>query len=138
MLSIGELSKQVQIKIPTIRYYESIGLIDQPHRTEGNQRRYDATAVERLNFVRHARALGFSIDEVLALIRLQGMSDPACDEANEIAVAQLGRVRAKIRRLKRLERELGRLANGCNPSCRTQECFVLAALADQKINNSGI
>ena len=138
MLSIGELSKQVQVKIPTIRYYESIGLIDQPQRTGGNQRRYDATAVERLNFVRHARALGFSIDEVIALMRLQGIADTACDEANEIAVAQLERVRAKMRRLERLECELKRLATGCNPSCRTQECFVLAALADQEINNSGI
>ena len=62
MFSIGALSKQTGVKVPTIRYYEQIGLIDPTDRTEGNQRRYSDEAIQRLGFIKHARELGFSIE----------------------------------------------------------------------------
>jgi len=62
MISIGELSKRTKVKVPTIRYYEEMGLLSAPERTEGNQRCFDAAGLERLSFIKHARDLGFSID----------------------------------------------------------------------------
>ncbi len=72
MFSIGELSKRTKVKVPTIRYYEEMGLLAAPERTEGNQRRYDMAGLERLSFIKHSRDLGFSIEAISDLIELQG------------------------------------------------------------------
>jgi DNA-binding transcriptional MerR regulator len=69
--SIGELSRRTAVKVPTIRYYEQIGLLPEPPRTEGQQRRYDKDAVARLAFIRHARELGFDLDAIRTLMSLQ-------------------------------------------------------------------
>ena len=76
MFSIGELSKRTKVKVPTIRYYEEMGLLAEAERTRGNQRRYDKAGLERLSFIRHARDLGFSIEAISSLIELQ---DPLTD-----------------------------------------------------------
>ena len=130
MFSIGELSRRTNVKVPTIRYYEESGLLDAPERTEGNQRRYDAAGLERLSFIKHARDLGFSIEAIAALIELQGHPDRSCAEANDIATAQLSEVRAKIKRLRALEKELVRISNGCDGGGVTEDCYVLASLSD--------
>lgn len=130
MFSIGELSKRTQVKVPTIRYYEETGLLAAPERTEGNQRRYDAAGLERLNFIKHARDLGFSIDAISQLIELQGHPDRSCQAATDIAVTQLEDVRAKIKRLRALEKELDRISKGCNGQGVSEDCYVLAALSD--------
>ena len=98
MYSIGELSRRTQVKVPTIRYYEKMGLLDAPERTEGNQRRYDAVGLQRLSFIRHARDLGFSIEAISELIELQLHPDRSCQAASEIANSQLSEVRSKIKR----------------------------------------
>lgn len=133
MISIGALSKQTGVKVPTIRYYEQTGLLDAPERTEGNQRRYGQAELERLGFIRHARDLGFSIEAIAALIRLQDHPDRSCKEATDIAMAQLDVVRAKIKRLQKLETELVRISNGCNGSGVSEDCYVLASLANHKM-----
>jgi len=133
MYSIGQLSKQTQVKVPTIRYYEEIGILAPADRTEGNQRRYDAAGLERLSFIKHARELGFSIDAISSLIELQGHPDRSCCEATGIATAQLLDVRAKIRKLKLLEKELARISNGCDGEGVSADCYVLKALADHNL-----
>ena len=133
MFSIGELSRRTNVKVPTIRYYEESGLLDAPERTEGNQRRYDAAGLERLSFIKHARDLGFSIDAIGALIELQGHPDRSCAEATDIASAQLADVRAKIKRLRALEKELARISKGCDGDGVTEDCYVLASLADHDL-----
>ena len=133
MFSIGELSRRTNVKVPTIRYYEESGLLDAPERTEGNQRRYDAAGLERLSFIKHARDLGFSIEAIAALIELQGHPDRSCAEATEIALAQLSDVRAKIKRLRALEKELARISKGCDGDGVTEDCYVLASLADHDL-----
>ncbi|MCC1494011.1 helix-turn-helix domain-containing protein [Cognatishimia sp. F0-27] len=133
MFSIGELSRRTNVKIPTIRYYEESGLLDAPERTEGNQRRYDAAGLERLSFIKHARDLGFSIEAIAALIELQGHPDRSCAEATDIASAQLSDVRAKIKRLRALEKELVRISKGCDGNGMTEDCYVLASLADHRL-----
>ena len=130
MFSIGELSRRTNVKVPTIRYYEESGLLDAPERTEGNQRRYDLAGLERLSFIKHARDLGFSIEAIAALIELQGHPDRSCAEATDIASAQLADVRAKIKRLRALEKELARISKGCDGDGVTEDCYVLASLAD--------
>lgn len=137
MFSIGQLSRRTGVKIPTIRYYEEMGLLAAPERTAGNQRRYDAAGLERLGFIRHARDLGFSIGAIAALIELQEHPDRSCREATGIARAQLAAVSAKIARLKALEGELRRIAEGCAGEGASQDCQVLAALADHELCAAG-
>ena len=133
MFSIGELSKRTQVKVPTIRYYEEMGLLSEPERTEGNQRRYDVAGLERLSFIKHARDLGFSIEAISELIELQGHPDRSCQAATNIAVSQLSDVRAKIKRLRALEKELVRIAKGCDGAGLSEDCYVLASLADHQL-----
>lgn len=135
MLSIGTLSKQVSVKVATIRYYESIGLLPQPERTAGNQRRYSAQARERLAFIRHARDLGFSIEAIRDLIDLYCHPESPCGAADRIAAEQLSAVRDRIAKLRRLEAELERIATGCEASS-AGECYVLEALGDHRLCRS--
>lgn len=132
MFSIGALSRETGVKVPTIRYYEDRGLIAAALRTNGNQRRYGHTELERLGFIKHARDLGFSIDAIEALITLQDHPDWSCASANDIAAKQLADVQAKIARLKRLELELTRITNRPCGDGSSAECYVLASLADHK------
>lgn len=132
MLSIGALSKRTKVKVPTIRYYEQAGLLNEPARTSGNQRRYSERDAERLGFIRHARDLGFSIEAVRELIELSGHPEHPCDQANRIAEEQLTAVRARIARLRRLETELERIASGCSANT-TSQCYVLHALSDHSL-----
>jgi DNA-binding transcriptional MerR regulator len=133
MFSIGELSRRTRVKIPTIRYYEDMGLLAAPERTAGNQRRYDAAGLERLGFIKHARDLGFSIEAISDLIELQEHPDRSCQAATDIATSQLSDVRAKIKRLRALEKELVRISNGCDGEGVSEDCYVLASLADHQL-----
>ena len=135
MLSIGTISKQTGVKIPTIRYYEQMGLIAAPERSEGNQRRYSKREVERLGFIKHARDLGFGIDAIRALLELDATPEHPCHDANLIAQKQLGAVRERIGRLQRLETELERIAEGCNGG-PTGQCYVLKSLSDHALCES--
>ncbi len=131
MISIGKLSKQTGVKIPTIRYYEQIGLIDPPIRSEGNQRRYRESDQQRLGFIKHARELGFSIEAIAMLIELKHHPDKPCAEADAIAREQLKDVREKIAQLKKLETELERISAGCDyDNGVVSGCYALSALSD--------
>ncbi|AUH62959.1 MerR family transcriptional regulator [Paracoccus zhejiangensis] len=130
MFTIGELSRRTGVKVPTIRYYEETGLMPPAERTEGNQRRYDRAGLEKLGFIRHARDLGFSIEAIAALIELQDHPDRSCQQANQMANAQLTDVRQRIARLRALEAELIRITEGCSGTGEAGDCYVLASLAD--------
>ena len=129
--SIGQLSKETQCKIPTIRYYEEIGLLDKPQRSEGNQRQYTSSQCQRLHFIRHSRALGFSLEEIRLLIDLQENKRHDCEQADKIALSHLSDVRAKIAQLQQLEGELLTMLDTCHNE-RTEQCFILKSL--NKIN----
>ena len=133
MFSIGELSKHTKVKVPTIRYYEEMGLLAEAERTSGNQRRYDKAGLERLSFIRHARDLGFSIEAISSLIELQEHPDRSCEAATELATSHLEDVRAKIKRLRTLEKELSRISKGCDGEGVSEDCYVLASLADHNL-----
>ncbi len=129
MLSIGDLSRRTGVKVPTIRYYETVGLLETPDRSPGNQRRYPPDALRRLGFIRHARGLGLSLEAIRDLIRLSAHPGEPCAEADRIARDQLRETRHRIARLRRLEAELERLVDGCDAET-VAECGVLRALAE--------
>jgi len=130
MFSIGALSKRTGVKISTIRYYEHIGLIRPADRTEGNQRRYNDDAIQRLGFIKHARELGFCIEAIAALIELHNHPHRNCADATRIAREQLVDVRTRIASLVKLELELERISDGCDGAGVADDCYVLASLAD--------
>lgn len=129
MYAIGDLSRRTGVKVPTIRYYEQMGLISAPDRTEGNQRRYEKADLDRLTFIRHARDLGFPIEAIRELLTLSRHPEEPCDRADQIAREQLDEVREKIAKLKKLEEELSRIAS--HDGCHTVgDCYVIRALSD--------
>lgn len=132
MLTIGELSRRTGVKVPTIRWYEQAGLLEEPGRTQGNQRRYGRPELERLSFIRHARDLGFDLDSIRELLDLAGHPEKPCTGADLIAQTRLAEVRAKIARLRRLEAELERMT-ACNVHGTAAECYVLRSLADHEM-----
>lgn len=135
MLSIGELSQRTGVKIPTIRYYEQMGLIDAPERSAGNQRRYFKRELQRLSFIKHARDLGLSIGAIRELVELSNHPEKPCTDAHGIASAHLVTVRDRIAKLQRLEGELTRIANLCDDG-QVGECHVIQALADHSFCES--
>lgn len=132
MLSIGELSRRTGVKVPTIRYYEKMGLMKAPIRTEGNQRRYSESNLECLLFIRHARDLGFTIEVILELFTLSLYPTKSCDEAHRIASEHLKSVRERILKLKRLEQELKRIEE-MSDAGHIGECHVIQALSDHSL-----
>ena len=129
-LPIGELARRAAVKVPTIRYYEQIGLMPETDRTEGQQRRYDKTAVARLAFIRHARELGFEVDAIRTLLSLQDDPNQSCARADEIAKARLAEVEGRIASLNALRKELQKMVEEC--ACgRVGECRVIETLADR-------
>lgn len=131
MFSIGDLSKRTGVKVPTIRYYEQMGLIDAPERSEGNQRRYTKEGLSRLSFIRHSRDLGFSIEDIKELLELSQHPEKPCHDAHGIAVQHLKNVQSRIAKLRRLERELKRVSN-CDAESMA-ECAVIETLADHSL-----
>lgn len=132
MFSIGEMSKLTGIKIPTIRYYEQIGLIKAPERSEGNQRRYTKIELERLSFIKHARELGFSIKSIRKLLDLSSFDSHKCDEINQIASEQLQSVKEKIKQFHNLKNELERIVAGCKTN-KVKDCYVIQSLLDHSL-----
>jgi len=130
VVPIGTLADRTGVKVETIRYYEQVGLLPAPVRSEGNQRRYGRAHRERLAFIKHARDLGFPVDGIRTLLRLSDTPGMACDEAHAIAARHLGEVRDKIARLRALEAELGRIATVCSGGVAASDCAVIEALAD--------
>ncbi|MEZ5872513.1 MAG: helix-turn-helix domain-containing protein [Nitratireductor sp.] len=128
MYSIGELSKRCGVKIPTIRYYEQMGLLEVEERSEGNQRRYSADGLNRLSFIRHSRDLGFSIGDIRQLLELSRHRENPCKDAHDIAARHLRAVQQRIRKLKRLEQELKRISL-CEAGT-VADCAVIETLAD--------
>lgn len=119
-MQIGELSRRTGCNIETIRYYERIGVLDVPLR-RGRYRSYSEEDVGRLGFVRRARELGFTLDEVRALLELATGGQAACAEVRDVAASHLADVRAKIADLKRMERVLAASVRACeagaDPAC---------------------
>ena len=125
--SVGELAKATATKAETVRYYERIGLLPEPARTGGNYRAYSRCHLERLSFIRRARGLGFSLDQVRALLDLADDRTQSCAEVDRIANLHLKEVDRKIADLVSLGGELRGLIDKCRHGT-IAECRILEAL----------
>jgi MerR family mercuric resistance operon transcriptional regulator len=129
---IGALSTETGVNIETIRYYERIGLMPAPPRTKGRQRIYDAQHLRRLTFIRRGRELGFSLDQIRALLGLGAAHKLTCAEVKSLAEEQINDARRKVKDLRRLERILSDLASRCHGR-RVPDCPILDALAEDRL-----
>jgi Cu(I)-responsive transcriptional regulator len=127
-LAIGDLAKRTGTKVETIRYYERIGLLPEPGRTEGNYRSYDYEHLGRLSFIRRARDLGFSLDQVRELLGLADQRDRSCAAVDMIARQHLAEVERKIADLHALRDELADLIGRCRRGT-VAECRIIETLA---------
>lgn len=128
-LPIGELSRRTGVKVPTIRFYEQIGLLSAPPRTEGNQRRYGKPEVERLNFIRHSRELGFEVEDIRELLDMAASPQASCHQADSIARNHLTEIDRRIASLTALRGELSRMVEECGHG-RICDCRIIEVLAD--------
>ena len=131
-MPIGGLAKATGVKVPTIRFYEGIGLLPAPLRTESDRRVYDETAVSRLAFIKHARQLGFSVEAIRDLLDLADHPERPCEQANLLAAAQLTTVEAKIRQLQALRVELRRMVDAACDG-QASDCRVIEVLSDHTL-----
>ena len=126
--SIGALAKATGTKVETVRWYERVGLLPAPARTSGNYRTYGAAQLGRLSFIRRARDLGFSLDQIRALLDIAGQQDQSCKAVDVIAREHLDEVDRKIADLQSLRRELDFLIGQCRHG-KIAECRIIEALA---------
>lgn len=127
-LNIGTLSKATGTTVETIRWYERVGLLPAPARTPGNYRAYGVAHLERLSFIRRARDVGFSLDEIRELLRLSDDRDRSCEAVDEVARQHLEAVERKIADLEALRRELQDVIGHCRHGT-IAECRILRALS---------
>ncbi len=127
MITIGKLSAATGVNVETIRYYERAGLVTPPARTEGNYRTYTEADVKRLRFIRRTRDLGFSVEQVRALLGISGQRGDDCGAVEAIASEHLIEVDRKIGDLQALRRELAAAVTSCAggpvAQCRILEAF---------------
>jgi DNA-binding transcriptional MerR regulator len=129
--SIGDLATETGVKIPTIRYYEGIGLIPAPPRSEGNQRRYDSAALERLKFIAHARAMGFPMVELKSMLRIANHRDAPCDDIDALVRTRLAEVDTRIARLTALRTELSGMLSS-HQHGTVADCRIVEVLSDHE------
>jgi Cu(I)-responsive transcriptional regulator len=134
-MKIGELARATGTVVETIRFYEKIGLMPPPARTEGNYRSYTPEHLRRLSFIRHARGLGFDVAEIRSLLDLSDKPTADCGEVDRIATGHLEAVEAKIARLEALRGELARMVGICRGG-QVATCRVMEALADHSLCSS--
>lgn len=132
MLTIGKLGEAAGVKVPTIRYYEQIGMLPPPERSQGNQRLYTGKALDRLTFIRHARDLGFPLEAIRELLGLSDTPNQPCAAVDQIARRQLAAVKARIARLTALEAELERMLQQCGCG-NIADCRVIEVLGNHEL-----
>lgn len=119
ILTIGHLARETGTKVETVRFYEKSGLLSAPSRTEGNYRSYDQAHLNRLSFIRRARDLGFSLDQIRALLALSDDRSQSCASVDAIAKRHREEIERKIADLQSLKSELDRMIDHC-------ECNIVA------------
>lgn len=134
-IPIGELSRLTGVHIETIRYYEKIGMLSAPPRTQSGRRVYGPKETRMLAFIRRGRELGFTLGQIRALLNLGGPGKASCAEVREIAKHHIEDVRAKINDLTKLERLLRKTVAQCSGG-EVPDCPVLDILDVQGIRAS--
>ena len=135
-LRIGELARAAAVNVQTVRYYERRGLIHPERRTVAGYRQYDADAIKRLRFIKHAQLLGFSLKEIDELLALRVRHGGACATIERKTRAKIALIEDKMREMRRLKRSLEALAAACEAREPTSDCPVLEVLnEDDAVSN---
>lgn len=130
-MKIGDLARLTQTRVETIRYYEAEGLLPAPARTASNYRLYEDAHLSRLSFIRRSRDLGFTLDQVRALLRLADDRSASCAEVDRITAANVEQIDRKLADLQALRAELVHRLNDC---CATTiaDCRIIEALSPHR------
>ena len=133
---IGEMSRQTGVNIETIRYYERIGIMPEPDRTDGGTRQYNHDQLKRLFFIKRSRELGFRIEEIRTLLTMVESHEYTCADIHEMTISHLSEIHSKIADLKKLEKVLKQMAAECSggdvPECPIiEELFKLSAVGNR-------
>lgn len=131
ILTIGHLARETGTKVETIRFYEKSGLLPAPSRTDGNYRSYDEAHLNRLSFIRRARELGFSLDQVRTLLTLSDDRGQPCAAVDAIATEHRAEVERKIADLQSLKAELDRMIDQCGCGV-VADCRIIESLSPRQ------
>jgi len=126
-MRIGELARSVDVSVETIRYYQRIGLLELPQKPYGGTRSYGAEDLQRLRFIRRAQQLGFSLDDICALLEL---SSSDCDQVQKLAEEKLNLVQEKLSQLRRIESVLVKTLEQCAKRKGNQPCPIIESLSE--------
>lgn len=129
-LTIGQVARQAGVGVETVRYYEREGLIPAPPRTASGYRHYPLDSIRRLAFIRHAKALGFSLADIRELLALRAEPGASSEPVKQLAEAKLIEIKEKILALQRMAETLEHLIEQCPGHVPTVECPILDALAE--------
>jgi MerR family mercuric resistance operon transcriptional regulator len=131
-MTIGQVAKHAGVGVETVRFYERQGLLDAPPRRQSGYRQYSQEVIRRIQFIKRAKDLGFSLKEIRDLLSLR--VDPAmtCSEVKARAEAKIADIDTKIRDLQRMHTALVQLAAACTGQGRTSQCPILEALQAQE------
>jgi DNA-binding transcriptional MerR regulator len=127
-LKIGDLARATGTRVVTIRYYEKIGLLPEPHRGAGNYRLYEGAQLDRLRFIRRCRALGFPLEDIRGLLALASDEQRPCNAVDRLIARHLADVERKIADLTRLAGELRRISASCQGGGAIANCQILDAI----------
>ena len=128
-MRIGELAKNGDCDVETVRFYEREGLLDAPARETNGYRCYTETHLVQLNFIRHCRSLGIGLPDVRTLRSFQVSPESACEEINQLIDKQIGRIHQQIETFRLLEQQLRALRDTCHANQKASECGIMRNLA---------
>jgi Hg(II)-responsive transcriptional regulator len=128
-LSVGQVARQAGVNLETVRYYERRSLLAPAHRTPSGYRQYAPNTVQRIEFIKRAQALGFTLDEVADLLALSAENPGYCAAVKREADGVVGRIDQKLKELTRMRQALGELVDACRSNRRASQCPLLASLA---------
>ncbi|WP_415906151.1 Cd(II)/Pb(II)-responsive transcriptional regulator [Neptuniibacter sp. QD72_48] len=131
-MKIGQLAKQTECPIETIRYWEKEGLIPSPYRSEGNYRIYNEQHRNRILFIRNCRSLDMSLNEIRTLLELKDHPSESCQDINELVDSHIEHVVKRIQALTSLEQDLRNLRQRCNSESDIEHCGILEGLSSDK------
>lgn len=129
-MNIGQVASRAGIAPATVRYYERLGLIPRPPRTNGGYRQYEKDAVDRLRFIKKAQRIGFSLEDIHELLELHRHDAGACSEVQTRAAQKIRVIRERIDELATMEQLLEKLVATCQASLGSRDCALFAALVE--------
>lgn len=129
-MTIGQLARKVKVNIQTVRFYERRGLIPEPARRSSGYRQYSQDDVARIQFIKHAQQVGFTLKEISKLLSLRVDPNTTCSEVRDRAKVKIAEIEEKIGALERMKTALSKLAAKCRGEGPTSECPILESLSE--------